>query len=205
MPLYPIVDAGALRARGISIEHFVKAVRAAEVEILQYRDKQAPARAVLQNAALIGAVMAGGGCRLILNDRSDLAVVSGWDGVHVGQQDLSPFDAKQVVGPSRWVGVSSHTPEQIRIADASDADYLAIGPVFATGTKPDAEPVVGLEGVSQARALTKKPLVAIGGITRENARSVIDAGADYIAVIGGLLVAGEPIEKVARDFLELFR
>jgi thiamine-phosphate pyrophosphorylase len=91
------------------------------------------------------------------------------------------------------------------MANATSADYMAVGPVFATGTKVDAEPVIGLEGVRRARALTKKPLVAIGGITRANARSVIDAGGDSVAVISGLLVEGEPVEKVARDFLEILR
>ena len=120
-----------------------------------------------------------------------------------GRRILSPEDARRVVGAERWVGVSTHTEEQVRAADLSCADYVAIGPVFATGTKVDAEPVVGLEGVRRARALTKKPIVAIGGITRENARSVIEAGADSVAVISGLIVEGESVEKVARDFLEV--
>ncbi len=164
-------------------------------------------------------------CRLILNDRADLAVLAGWDGVHVGQGDLSPEDAKAVVlrtithhsqgrdewgarivpGSEFWVGVSTHTEEQVRVADASCADYVAVGPVFATGTKMDAEAVIGLEGVRRARALTAKPMVAIGGITRENARSVIDAGADSVAVISALFAEGETVEKVAGDFLRILR
>jgi thiamine-phosphate pyrophosphorylase len=103
------------------------------------------------------------------------------------------------------VGVSAHTDQQVRAAELSCADYVAIGPVFATGTKADTEPVVGLDGVRRARALTHKPLVAIGGITRANARSVIEAGADSVAVISALLVPGESVEKVARDFLDLLR
>jgi thiamine-phosphate pyrophosphorylase len=102
-----------------------------------------------------------------------------------------------------WVGVSTHAEEQVRVADAGCSDYVAIGPVFATGTKVDAEAVVGLEGVRRARALTGKPIVAIGGITRENARSVIEAGADSVAVISGLLVDVETVEKVAEDFLRV--
>jgi thiamine-phosphate pyrophosphorylase len=104
-----------------------------------------------------------------------------------------------------WVGVSTHTEEQVRVADASCADYVAVGPVFATGTKVDAEPVIGLEGVRRARSLTTKPIVGIGGITRSNAKSVIDAGADSVAVISALFVEGETVEKVARDFLEILR
>jgi thiamine-phosphate pyrophosphorylase len=203
--LYAIADAGTLAAREMPIEEFARACRAAGVELLQYRDKDAGPRVVLRNAALIRAAFAGTDCRLILNDRTDYAVLAGWDGVHVGQGDLLPADARRVLGAGKWVGVSTHTEEQVRVADASDVDYVAIGPVFATGTKLDAEPVVGLAGVRRARALTGRPLVAIGGITRENARSVIDAGADSVAVIGGLFVPGEPIEKVARDFLERLR
>jgi thiamine-phosphate pyrophosphorylase len=140
-----------------------------------------------------------------MNDRADLAVLAGWGGVHVGQRDLLPEDARRVVGVDRWVGVSTHAVEQVRVADASCADYLAVGPVFATGTKVDVEPMIGLEGVRRARDLTKKPLVAIGGITRENARSVIDAGADSVAVISALFVEGETVEKVAGDFLRNLR
>jgi thiamine-phosphate pyrophosphorylase len=142
---------------------------------------------------------------LILNDRADLALLAELDGVHVGHGDLLPEDARRVAGAERIVGVSTHTEAQIRAADASCADYVAIGPVFATATKADTEPVVGLEGVRRARALTTKPLVAIGGITRANARSAIEAGADSVAVISGLLADGEGVEQVARDFLELLR
>jgi thiamine-phosphate pyrophosphorylase len=203
--LYAIADAGTLMARGVTLASFVAALRAAGVELLQYRDKGGEPQEVLRNAGLIRDAMARSGCRLILNDRADLALLAEWDGVHVGQGDLLPADARRVVGVSKWVGVSTHTEEQVRVAEVSDADYVAIGPVFATGTKLDAEPVVGLDGVRRARALTAKPLVAIGGITRENARSVIDAGADSVAVISGLLVPGEPLEKVVRDFLECLR
>ena len=203
--LYPIVDEGVLRQRGSGVERFVAELRAAGVRLLQYRNKAGGPQEMLRNAAVIREAMVGSGCRLILNDRADLAVLAGWDGVHVGQGDLSPEDAKRVVGAERWVGVSTHTEEQVRAADASCADYVAVGPVFATGTKLDAEAVIGLEGVRRARALTKKPIVAIGGITRANARSVIDAGADSAAVISALLVEGETVEKVARDFLEVLR
>jgi thiamine-phosphate pyrophosphorylase len=109
------------------------------------------------------------------------------------------------LGGEGIVGVSTHTDDQVTEADPSDADYIAVGPVFATATKLNAEPVVGLEGVRRARALTRKPIVAIGGITLENARSVIDAGADSVAVIGGLFVPGRSVREVAGDFLEILR
>ncbi|MEO6910024.1 MAG: thiamine phosphate synthase [Edaphobacter sp.] len=202
--LYPIVDAGFLAARGIEVRRVAEQLRAAGVSLLQYRDKAGSPQGVLRNAAVIREVFAGTDCRLILNDRADLAVLAGWGGVHVGQGDLLPEDARCVVGAERWVGVSTHTVEQVRLADMSSADYVAVGPVFATGTKLDAEPVIGLEGVRRARALTGKLVVAIGGITRDNARSVMKAGADSVAVISALFVEGESVEKVARDFLEIF-
>jgi thiamine-phosphate pyrophosphorylase len=203
--LYPILDADALSAHPVPLSEFAEELRAAGVKLLQYRNKSGAPQEVLQNAALIREVFAGTECRLILNDRADLAVLAGWDGVHVGQEDLSPEDARRVVGAARWVGVSTHTEAQVRLADASCVDYVAVGPVFATGTKLDAAKVIGLEGVRRARALTTKPIVAIGGITRGNARSVIDAGADSVAVISALIVEGESVEKVARDFLDVLR
>lgn len=201
--LYPILDAGLLAARGIKLQWAAEQMRAAGVKLLQYRDKAGAPQTVLRNAAVIREVFAGAECRMILNDRADLALLARWDGVHMGQGDLLPGDARRVVGLERWVGVSTHNDEQVRLADLSCADYIAVGPVFATGTKLDAEPVIGLDGVCRARALTSKPIVAIGGITRQNARSVIDGGADSIALISGLFAGVEPVEKVARDFLEL--
>jgi thiamine-phosphate pyrophosphorylase len=121
----------------------------------------------------------------------------------VGQGDLSPEDASAVVGAGRLVGVSTHDERQVKLADLSCADYIAMGPVFPTGSKLNPDPVVGLEGVRRARALTTKPLVAIGGITRTNARSVIEAGADSVAVVSGLFAPGESVENVARDFLSI--
>jgi thiamine-phosphate pyrophosphorylase len=132
-----------------------------------------------------------------MNDRADLALVAGFDGVHVGQDDLSPEGARKVIGPELWLGVSTHTPEQVREADHSSADYIAIGPVFSTASKSNPDPVIGLEGVRRARQLTRKPLVAIGGITRANCRSVIEARADSVAVISDLM--REP-RKSAEDF-----
>jgi thiamine-phosphate pyrophosphorylase len=201
--LYSIVDAAVLQNRKYDLCGFAKELRAAGVTLLQYRDKYAGAQTILGNARLISDVFEDSGAKLIMNDRADLAVLAGFDGVHVGQGDLSPEDARRVVGVGRWVGASTHTEEQVRVADAGCADYIAVGPVFATGTKLDAEAVLGLEGVRRARALTAKPIVAIGGITRENALSVIEAGADSVAVISGLIVPGETVEKVARDFLEI--
>jgi thiamine-phosphate pyrophosphorylase len=202
---YAIIDAGVLAKRGVDLSNFARAVRDARVQLVQYRDKDASPQTILRNAEIIRDIFAGSGCLLIMNDRADLAVLAGWDGVHVGQSDLSPEDARRVVGAGRWVGVSTHTEEQVRLAGMSCADYVAVGPVFTTETKQDAEPVIGLSGVTRARALTTKSLVAIGGVTRANARSVIEAGADSIAVISALIGEGESAEKVARDFLDVLR
>lgn len=204
-PLYAIVDAGVLAARDVSLAEYAAGLRAAGVALVQYRDKDGSPQDLLHGAARLKAAFAGSGCSLIMNDRADLAVLADYDGVHVGHLDLSPADAKRVVGDSRMVGVSTHNEEQVRAAELSCADYVAFGPIFSTGTKVDTEPVVGLEGLRRARTLTSKPLVAIGGITRQNARDVIEAGADSLAVISGLLVPGEPTVNVARDFLELLR
>jgi thiamine-phosphate pyrophosphorylase len=202
---YPIVDAGVLGRWGLDAGLFAEELRAGGVRLLQYRDKTGGAQEILQCAAAIREIFAETECRLILNDRADLVVLAGWGGVHVGQGDLSPEDARMMVGGERWVGVSTHTEEQVRFAELSCADYVAVGPIFVTGTKLDAEPVIGLEGIRRARKLTTKPIVAIGGITRGNARSVIDVGADSVAVISGLLVESETVAKVAEDFLDVLR
>jgi thiamine-phosphate pyrophosphorylase len=139
---------------------------------------------------------------LILNDRADLCVAAEFDGVHVGQDDLSPEGARKVIGAARVLGVSTHNAQQLIQADQTSADYLAIGPVFATASKLNPDPVIGLDGVRQARSLTRKPLVAIGGITRENCRSVMDAGADSVAVISDLVT--HPRES-AEEFLRILR
>jgi thiamine-phosphate pyrophosphorylase len=203
--LYPIVDEGLLRLRGIALGRVAEELRAAGVMLVQYRNKLSEPDTTRQKASVVWEVFDGSGGRLMMNDHADLVIPAGFGGVHLGQGDLSPERARQVVGTQRWVGVSTHNAEQVRIANETSADYIAVGPVFATGTKLDAEPVIGLEGVRRARALTRKPVVAIGGITRENARSVIDTGADSVAVISALFVEGETVEKVARDFLEILR
>ncbi len=200
-PLYPIIDAGVLKVRGVGLADFARELRDAGVTLLQYRDKNGSPQEVLTAAAILSSVFAATQARLIMNDRADLARLAGWSGVHVGHLDLSPHDAKHAVG-SGVIGVSTHNEEQVIAADASEADYIAVGPVFGTSTKLDTEPVIGVEGVRQARALTRKPLVAIGGITLQNARSVIDAGADSVAVISAIFTTGQTPGQVVRDFFD---
>lgn len=203
--LYPILDAELIAARNIPLAAVASELRATGITLLQYRDKNGSPQEVLRACAVLRKAFTSSDCRLILNDRADLALLANFDGVHVGQDDLSPEDARRVVGPNRIVGVSTHTYEQIRIADQSCADYIAIGPVFVTRTKRNPDPVIGLDGVRRARALTRKPLVAIGGLARHNARSVTDAGANSIAVISALFADGQTVEHVARDFLARLR
>lgn len=202
--LYAIVDRDALDARGMTAGEFAQELRDAGVRLVQYRDKGGSPQQILRAAAEISQVFAGvDDAVLVMNDRADLAVLAGW-GVHVGHLDMSPADVRRVVGAA-VIGVSTHNQAQVTEADAGAADYVAIGPVFATASKADTEPVVGLEGVRRARSLTSKPLVAIGGITRENARSVVEAGADSVAVIGGLLSRGERPGKIVQEFFETLR
>ena len=179
-------------------------VAAAGVTLLQYRNKFASARQILEQARELNGRV-GGRIKLIMNDRADICLAAGFDGLHVGQEDLSPEAARRIIGTefqgkARWLGVSTHNPEQLALADQTSADYLAIGPVFVTSSKANPDPVVGLDGVRRARELTRKPLVAIGGITRANARSVIEAGADVVAVISDLL--RDP-RKSAEEFLRV--
>jgi len=203
--LYAIADAQLLAARQLALEDFARGLRAAGVTLVQYRDKSGSPQEILRSAKTLRDAFSGSSATLILNDRADLAALADFDGVHVGQEDLSPEDAQAVAGAKRIVGLSTHNADQVRAADQSCADYIAIGPVFATGTKLNPDPVIGLDGIRRVRSLTRKPLVAIGGITRENARSVIEAGADSVAVISALTVPGNSAEQVARDFLELLR
>ncbi len=197
--LYAIVDAGLL-PDGERLAGFARELAAAGVTLMQYRNKRGGAREMLEHARALR--QAAGGARLILNDRADLCLAAEWDGVHVGQEDLSPEGARRILGDRLWVGVSTHSPEQVREAERAPVDYVAVGPVFATTSKENPDPVIGLEGVRRARALTRKPLVAIGGITRANCRAVIEAGADCVAVISDLLP--EP-GQAAREFLEHLR
>jgi thiamine-phosphate pyrophosphorylase len=203
--LYAIIDADLLKSRNVRMRKFAVGLRAAGVTLIQYRNKTGTPQDILAAAASLREVFADTNCQLILNDRPDLAALANFNGVHVGQTDLTPDDARIVIGSDRIVGVSTHTDDQVRTAALTTADYIAIGPVFATSSKENPDPVVGLEGIRRARALTTKPLVAIGGITRENARSVIDAGADSIAVISALFAEGKSIEHAAQDFLSLLR
>ena len=198
--LYPIVDASCFSTTD-DLVAFAEELVAGGCTLLQYRNKRGNARFMLEQARELKRRV-GGTVKLIMNDRADLCVVAEFEGVHVGQDDLLPESVRGIIGLGRWLGVSTHNPEQVREADLTSADYLAIGPVFSTSRKDRPDPVVGLEGVRRARQLTRKPLVAIGGITRANAASVIEAGADSVAVISDLL--REPRES-GEEFFRILR
>lgn len=196
--LYAILDASCFpdtQAMFSTAEELL----AGGITLLQYRNKNGNAREMLDHARELKQRV-GGSVKLIMNDRADLCLAAEFDGVHVGQDDLSPESARKIIGEKLCLGVSTHNPEQVKAADTTSANYIAIGPVFSTSSKINPDPVVGLEGIRRARALTGKPLVAIGGINRANWRSAIEAGADSVAVISDLM--REP-RKSAEDFFRI--
>jgi thiamine-phosphate pyrophosphorylase len=200
--LYAILDVSCfalpLRTTAAIVE-YASDLAAGGATWIQYRNKVGTTREMLSHAREIRRVLPDS-VTLIMNDRADICMAAGYQGVHVGQDDLSPEGARMVMGEDRILGVSTHNLEQLREADAGPADYIAYGPVFATSSKRNPDPVVGLESFRAARAATRKPLVAIGGITRANAPSVIDAGADSVAVISDLLSSPT---KVSAEFLRI--
>ena len=195
---YPILVPSRIGAGTIEeVCEFAREIVAGGARLIQLRDKQASSREILRLARELRRVLQND-VSLTINDRADLAVAAAADGVHLGQDDLPPEAARKIIGQSRMLGVSTHNPEQLEAALQTSADYIAIGPVFATISKDDPDPVIGLDGVRRARSLTEKPVVAIGGVTLENCRSVIEAGADSVAVIGAIL---EDPRKTTAQFL----
>jgi thiamine-phosphate pyrophosphorylase len=211
--LYPILDFGCVFPGGAPapaerwdhLRRLVQELSEAGVTLLQYRNKHDSDGLVAQDALVLREALrdAAQQMQLILNDRPALVAAAGWNGVHVGQDDLPPAQARALAGNSAIVGVSTHTGEQVRLADLEPVDYIAIGPVFRTNSKSGTSPLIGLEGVARARALTTKPLVAIGGITLENAASVYDAGADSLAVISAIFGPGHSPSQAVREFLRI--
>jgi thiamine-phosphate pyrophosphorylase len=198
-PLYVILDAVLLPSDPIALTN---QLLHAGVRLLQYRNKTAPAREVLQTAQVLCAEALQRDATFLVNDRPDIARLAGAAGVHLGQDDIDVAPAREVLGRDRIIGLSTHNLEQFKSALETDADYIALGPVFATSSKANPDPVVGLEVVREVRRWTEKPIVAIGGITLERARQVIDAGADSVAVISDILKAKNPADR-AQQFLQL--
>ena len=195
--LYVILDQALLTIPEIEC---AQKLAEAGVRLLQYRNKTASSRELLQASQRLSACLRSSGVTFIVNDRADIARLVDADGVHVGQEDLPVEGVRRILGPGKWVGYSIHVLEQVREAERSSADYIAWGPIFPTTSKENPDAVVGLEGLRAARQATRRPLVAIGGITLESARAVIEAGADSVAVIRGLVGAPD-IRARAEDFL----
>jgi thiamine-phosphate pyrophosphorylase len=180
-PFYPIIDADR-----VSAVPAAEAILNAGARILQYRRKSFFSRAAWEEASRISELCRSAGALFVVNDRADIARLLN-AGLHLGQDDLAPSDARRILPAPSIIGFSTHNEQQLRAGDAEPVDYLAIGPIFATGSKENPDPVVGLDRLRTLRPLTKKPLVAIGGITRESAPLVFDAGADSVAIIGDLI------------------
>lgn len=174
----------------LPLAEIARILTGAGVRLIQIRAKQATSQALLSQTRQLLASLPPSTV-LIVNDRPDVALLAGAAGVHLGQEDLPVPAARALLGAEKIIGLSTHTPEQIQAGAAGPADYLAFGPIFPTATKPDTQPVVGLAGLRAAREQTPKPLVAIGGITSENAAQAIEAGADTVAVITGWLAADD--------------
>ena len=178
---YPILDADRIPAIPAA-----EALLGAGARILQFRHKSFFSRSAFQDASRIAELCRSAGALFVVNDRTDIAMLLN-AGLHLGQDDLSPADARRILPTPTIIGFSTHNEDQLRAADLEPVDYLAIGPIFATGSKQNPDPVVGLDRLRALRTLTSKPLVAIGGITRELAPQVFEAGADSVAILGDLL------------------
>lgn len=187
--VYPIIDTAHLEAVGVGVVDYARGIAEAGMRIAQYRHKGAFTRSRYEEAAEVGAVLRASGACYIVNDRADIAMALGADGVHVGQEDLPVRLVRRLVGDSMIVGFSTHGAAQLASPECRSADYLAIGPVFGTVSKRNPDPVVGPEGVRLARALTPKPLVGIGGIDLSNALDVFASGADCVSVISSARLA----------------
>jgi len=196
--LYVILDAGLVHG---SILEIAEQLIDAGVRILQYRDKTGTAASMLRTSQTLAKTASEAGVSFFVNDRPDIAFLANATGVHVGQDDLSVEQARAIVGPERRVGVSTHNQEQFARAAATSADYIAIGPIFATKSKVNPDPVVGADLLRNLRAITDKPIVAIGGIGLDRAGEVLRAGADSVAVISDILLAEDPQER-ARQFVK---
>ena len=188
--VYPITDT---QISGISHAEQISLLADAGATFVQLREKNRQALDFYNEARAALGVARERGVSLIINDRVDIALALGADGVHLGQDDLPPEATRKLLGDDAVIGYSTHNVAQAIAAATLPVDYIAIGPIFETGSKTNPDPVVGLEGLRAVRkAIPDMPLVAIGGITEQNAKAVIDAGADSVAIISALLSGGLP-------------
>ncbi|MFG1319592.1 thiamine phosphate synthase [Xanthobacter autotrophicus] len=195
LTLYLVTDPRLVAARGLLAT--VDAAVKGGATIVQLRDPDAHGRALVEQARALKALLAPLRIPLIINDRVDVAVAADADGVHLGQDDMTPADARAVLGPERILGLSVGNPAEYAASDLGGVDYLGVGPVKATGTKADAGGAIGAAGVAAVRALTRLPLVGIGGLATVDVSDVIRAGADGVAVVSAICAASDP-EQAAR-------
>ena len=192
-------------------EEIVRMLLDGGASFIQLRDKEASGRELLDQTIACLKLTREAGATLIINDRVDVALTAGADGVHLGQDDLSVDEAREILGEDKIIGVSTHSIDQFRAALETSANYIALGPVFPTLTKENSAPVVGLELIREAKKLTDRPLVAIGGINLGRAPEIIEAGADCVAVISALYPLPEKVNlgskpeitMAVRQFLEI--
>lgn len=197
--IYPITDT---RLSGISHAEQVEKLIAGGAEFIQLRDKYAAPQEFYESANKALKVARAKSVKIIINDRADIAFALGADGVHLGQDDLPPVEARKLLGEKAIIGFSTHTVEQAKIASGFPVDYIAVGPVFGTRTKENPDLATGIEMIKRVRKIIgESPLVAIGGITLENYREVLDAGADSAAIISDLISDSDKIICKMRDFL----
>ncbi len=182
---YPVLDTGVLANRRFPVIDAAEAILEAGARILQFRHKDFFSRAVYEDAERVATLCRNAGALFVMNDRADIAMLLD-AALHLGQDDLPPAAARRIMPSSRMIGLSTHNTDQLRAGDREAVDYLAIGPIFATVSKQNPDPVVEVNQMASLRVVTRKPLVAIGGITRQTARSVLQAGADSVAIIGDL-------------------
>lgn len=190
LTLYLVTDRSL--SRGRSTENIVREAIAGGATCVQLREKHCGTRQFIAEARMLMALLQPAGIPLIINDRLDVALAAGANGVHLGQKDMAIADARRLAGPGLVIGISAESLADAVQAEAEGADYIGISPVFATTTKKDAAAPLGLDGIRRIRAAVRLPLVAIGGITLENAESVISAGADGLAVVSAIVAAQCP-------------
>jgi thiamine-phosphate pyrophosphorylase len=201
---YPILDLEIAARHGVDPVAAAEQILAGGATILQFRHKKFFSREVFAQLDRVAELCRSAGALFVVNDRADLAALTGAT-LHLGQDDLTPSAARKVVGATTLIGFSTHNEPQLRAAETEPADYLALGPIFGTASKQNPDPVVGLDELRRLRPLTDRPLVAIGGITRANAQSVLAAGADSVAIIGDLFAENHNVRACTQEWVSLTR
>jgi len=200
--LYAITDRNLA---GLPNDQVVAQLLLGGAKLIQLRDKEASARELLESARACRKLTRAMGATLIINDRVDVALAAEADGVHLGQEDMTPDKAREVLGPAAIIGLSTHSLDQFRAGMKTSANYLALGPIFATTTKENPDEVVGLESLRAAKEISNRPIVAIGGIKEDRVTEVIEAGADYVAIVSALYVNAQTVVPDADGIISRVR